>query len=198
MLIEDKMSFIKEGLFLCGIDAVTPFNLAANGITLVINVMSEPTKFFNGEELNLVQFPTIDSPSTNIYRHLHPAADLIHSTLKSGGRVVVHCRAGVSRSASIVIAYLIKYYQMSLLEAYNYVKSKRYSIRPNEGFFEQLIDFEVEITASEPSVKMVLDGWHTSVPEVYEESPPIDSLLLLYLLTFAILAPVMVILYFTS
>ncbi len=45
-----------------------------------------------------------------------------------------HCAAGVSRSASIVIAYYIKEKKMTFQEAYDFVKSKRNKIYPNSGF----------------------------------------------------------------
>jgi protein-tyrosine phosphatase len=50
--------------------------------------------------------------------------------------------AGVSRSASIVLAYLVKHGGMSLSDAIRHIQSKR-AIRPNRGFFEQLKQFEV-------------------------------------------------------
>jgi len=48
--------------------------------------------------------------------------------------VLVHCHMGVSRSATVVIAYLMKYFHMTHREAYNFVKKKRSVINPNEGF----------------------------------------------------------------
>jgi protein-tyrosine phosphatase len=53
-------------------------------------------------------------------------------------KVLFHCAAGVSRSASFVIAYLMKDQGISYQEAFNFVKSKRSIIRPNSGFVQQL------------------------------------------------------------
>ena len=53
--------------------------------------------------------------------------------MKSGS-VLVHCAAGVSRSASIVIAYLMRIKGWTYAEAFSYVKSKRFVICPNSGF----------------------------------------------------------------
>lgn len=50
--------------------------------------------------------------------------------------------AGVSRSASLCIVYLIKYERMTLRQAYHYVKSARPIIRPNVGFWKQMVEFE--------------------------------------------------------
>ena len=57
---------------------------------------------------------------------------------------MVHCYAGVSRSASIVIAYLIQERCMNYVEAIREVKHKRYVICPNDGFRKQLKQFARE------------------------------------------------------
>ena len=48
--------------------------------------------------------------------------------------MLIHCAYGVSRSPSIVIAYLMKKYKIDFDEAEHFVKRKRPEIRPNEGF----------------------------------------------------------------
>lgn len=53
-------------------------------------------------------------------------------------KIFVHCNAGVSRSPSIVIAYLIKSLNYSFKEAFNLVKNKRNIINPNEKFIKEL------------------------------------------------------------
>lgn len=58
------------------------------------------------------------------------------------GHVLVHCRAGVSRSATIVIAYVMKKKRWTYKEAYEFVLSKRGIIKPNQGFINQLMAWE--------------------------------------------------------
>lgn len=70
--------------------------------------------------------------------HLDGAVDFIHTHLMFGNRVLVHCQAGVSRSASICIAYLMKYHFLSYKAAHKVVKCARDCIYPNEGFVKQL------------------------------------------------------------
>ena len=59
---------------------------------------------------------------------------------------MVHCIQGISRSVSLVISYLISKEGFSLKDAYALVKSKRALARPNKGFLNQLINFELKLT----------------------------------------------------
>lgn len=61
---------------------------------------------------------------------------------KNHSKCLVHCKMGVSRSASTVIAYAMKEYGWSLEKAYNFVKQKRNITRPNAGFMRQLAEYE--------------------------------------------------------
>ena len=70
--------------------------------------------------------------------------DLLHMHLKQGG-CIVHCFMGISRSAGFIIAYLMKYYNFRLDEAYNFLKNKRCNIQPNNGFWNQLVKFDSEL-----------------------------------------------------
>jgi Predicted protein-tyrosine phosphatase len=86
-----------------------------------------------------------------------------------GGCTLIHCVAGVSRSASLCLAYLIKYNQMNFHQAFHYLRSLRPCIRPNLGFFKQLINYEKRFYA-ESSVEIVYNAAaQTYIPSVYEE-----------------------------
>lgn len=87
---------------------------------------------------------------------------------QEGGNILVHCVAGVSRSVSLCLAYLLKYHKMSLKEAYEYVERRRPCIKPNNSFFKQLIDFEIE-NRGNPSISMILDeSTQSYIPDIYE------------------------------
>ena len=62
--------------------------------------------------------------------------------IKGEEKVLVHCMAGASRSATIVIAYLMWIEKMKFDDALNFVNSKRPIVDPNDGFREQLKIFE--------------------------------------------------------
>ena len=60
--------------------------------------------------------------------------EYIDRVIDDGGRVVVHCMAGVSWSATVIIAYLMTKNKCSFKEAFDYTRSKRMVINPNPGF----------------------------------------------------------------
>ncbi|EKE39089.1 hypothetical protein ENUP19_0274G0007 [Entamoeba nuttalli] len=91
-----------------------------------------PSLFPN--EFDYKNIELLDLPSFNIKLLMNECIDYIDLCLNQGEAVICHCNAGVSRSATVVIAYLILKKKMSFTKAYNLVKQKRPSIRPNDGF----------------------------------------------------------------
>ena len=100
----------------------------------------------------------VDAPGVNNRRGiddaLHAVTDAVNKC-KGRGAVLVHCIAGVSRSATTVIAFLMKQRGMTLLDAAYHVKMIRRVIYPNIGFFKVLTEMEKEILGNnsyEPSL----------------------------------------------
>lgn len=62
----------------------------------------------------------------------------IHNAINSKENVLVHCAAGISRSASVIIAYLVKYKKMDMVTAIKTVKDARPSVQPNPSFMKQI------------------------------------------------------------
>lgn len=161
-----RISQIKEHLYLTSARGATEKNIRLQGITLVINCTLEIPDF-KAEDLKCIRVPVEDSKSANLAAHFDSVSDLIESEKNKGGSTLIHCVAGVSRSATLCIAYLIKCYEMTLKDAYQLVKSKRFVIRPNVAFFRQLIDYEHRIHGK-TTVNMV-ESPVGVIPDVYEE-----------------------------
>ncbi|XP_073829119.1 dual specificity protein phosphatase 13B isoform X2 [Musca autumnalis] len=89
-------------------------------------------------------FPMVDAPTTDISRYFYVAAKFIESALNSGGKVLVHCLVGMSRSATCVLAYLMICRKMTAVEAIRKVRMHR-DIHPNDGFLQQLADLDMEL-----------------------------------------------------
>lgn len=81
----------------------------------------------------------------DIKQHLPTVYTFIHEARTSGGKVFVHCAAGVSRSASMVISYLMKLNGWTFQEAFDFVKQIRNVICPNSGFRKQLLEYQQEL-----------------------------------------------------
>ena len=82
-----------------------------------------------------------DLPEFPIFQGFERAIHFIKDSISSGGRVLVHCNAGISRAASVCIAYLIKTKGMTVNDSFTYLRSKRPAVCPNPGFLVQLETF---------------------------------------------------------
>ena len=86
-----------------------------------------------------------DSSTQNLSRVLPEAVAFITEAVSGGGKILVHCFAGVSRSASCVIAYLMKSKQIGYEEALAMTKAKRECVEPNEAFIRQLQEYQSQL-----------------------------------------------------
>ncbi|GAA6220937.1 dual specificity protein phosphatase 18-like [Lates japonicus] len=114
-----------------------------------------------------IHIPVSDSTAYPLSDHFDQVADKIQHIAERGGRTLVHCNAGVSRSAALCIAYLMKHRGVTLLEAHRWVKTCRPIVRPNNGFWKQLVRYEMELRGCN-SVKMVPSSIG-EIPDIYEE-----------------------------
>ncbi|XP_069662977.1 dual specificity protein phosphatase 16 isoform X2 [Haliaeetus albicilla] len=129
----------------CQRDVLNKELMQQNDIGYVLNASNTCPKPDFIPESHFLRVPVNDSFCEKILPWLDKSVDFIEKAKASNGRVLVHCLAGISRSATIAIAYIMKRMDMSLDEAYRFVKEKRPTISPNFNFLGQLLDFEKKI-----------------------------------------------------
>lgn len=116
-------------------------------ITHILNLTTNiPNKF--EPDITYLKIIIFDFETQNISQYFSESFEFIENALKQDeqNRVLVHCNAGISRSASFVIAYLLqKRVFKRYKDAYNHLKKARPVIEPNRGFEKQLINFEKRI-----------------------------------------------------
>jgi atypical dual specificity phosphatase len=167
MLFYSELSEISEivsdSLYLSGCGPVTCDNVESLGITAIVCALSEAEERRMMAERNLPEsikkhyVRLVDTDSSDISAHFDRAGQFIEDEISSGGKVLVHCAAGISRSSTLVLAYLMRHRAYDLRKAFSLVKSQRRVVRPNNGFFQNLIDYERSILGADraPSVRMV-------------------------------------------
>ncbi|GFR30798.1 dual specificity protein phosphatase 3 [Trichonephila clavata] len=119
------------------------------GITHVLNAAQGKEKncglvntwpgFYTQSGIQFLGVPAFDNIVFRIHPYFEEAATFIDEALKSGGKVLVHCQAGISRSATLVCAFLMLKRGFTAQEAVKSVRKNR-AIIPNDGFLRQLCD----------------------------------------------------------
>lgn len=104
---------------------------------------------YNTDNIKLKHINLIDSGHQNIRDYFDECANFIHESLLQGGNVYVHCKYGISRSPTFVIAFIMKYgpniyneEHYTFEDALQYVRTKRSGVCPNLGFNLELHNYE--------------------------------------------------------
>ncbi|KAL9657533.1 hypothetical protein ABK040_000961 [Willaertia magna] len=122
------------------------------GITSILNITKDIENYFPNEFIYKNIF-ILDNPfSTKIENHLDEALEFIHEQIQDScssekkvkGKCFIHCVQGSSRSASIVLFYLMKFEKLSLRDSVLKVAKSRSEIYPNQGFVKSLMKKELE------------------------------------------------------
>ena len=111
-------------------------------INYILNCAIECHNYNLPKNIKELHLKVKDSETFDILNYFDTANEFINKCKLMGGICLVHCKLGVSRSTTFVIAYLIKYANLTTDEAFAFVKSKRSSIKPNDGFMRQLYMYE--------------------------------------------------------
>lgn len=158
-----ELQEIVAGVFLSNFFAArNRAKLRAAGVTHVLNCGAELDCCFD-QELAYLQLPLADNPGQELAPHLGGAYAFINGALREGGAVLVHCAGGGSRSAAVLLAYLVQGRaeddgggadssesggRMDLVSALELARSKRPIVEPNVGFLHQLEQLEARSSSS--------------------------------------------------
>ncbi|NXM38475.1 DS13B phosphatase, partial [Gymnorhina tibicen] len=125
--------------------------LQSLNITHILNAADGPysintgAKYYADLQIEYYGVEAFDDPSFDLSIFFYDAANFIGKALNSsGGKVFVHCAMGVSRSATLVLAFLMIRENMTLVDALKAVSAHR-NICPNSGFLSQLRDLDIKL-----------------------------------------------------
>lgn len=121
-------------------------DLRAAGITRVLTC-AHNTAFavFEGDGIGYKRLMIRDVPEFDIRPFFDEAHAYIDDALRDGASVLVHCNQGVSRSATIVVSFLMRRLRLSASDALRRARAARACVRPNPGFMSALDAYDAEL-----------------------------------------------------
>nr|XP_057917621.1 dual specificity phosphatase 29-like [Doryrhamphus excisus]XP_057917622.1 dual specificity phosphatase 29-like [Doryrhamphus excisus] len=138
-------------------------SLQAHRINHVLNAadgkfnVNTGASFYRDANINYHGVEAFDMVTFNLSPFFYSSADFIRRALSSPtGRVLVHCAMGLSRSATLVVAYLMIHEKMTLPEAIKAVGANR-NISPNAGFLQQLRELDEQLQCHQGAARR--EGW---------------------------------------
>ncbi|XP_039114441.1 dual specificity protein phosphatase PHS1-like isoform X2 [Dioscorea cayenensis subsp. rotundata] len=142
----EKPSLITSNLFIGGaLAARSMYTLQHLGITHILCLCSNEIGQSDSQYpdmFNYRNFSIIDNEDEDIADLFEEASDFIDCVEYMGGKVLVHCFEGRSRSATVVLAYLMLRKGLTLLQAWNKLKKVHRRAQPNDGFAKTLLDLD--------------------------------------------------------
>ena len=135
----NNISKITDKIYLGDIEGATNYNYFKNeNIHNILSIVNEPPEYPSSLKINHKCLKFEDKDNTNIVKYFQECIDFIEVSDK----IYIHCLFGISRSPTIVIAYLIWKTHSNFENVYNFVKKRRPNIEPNKGFISQLKQFD--------------------------------------------------------
>ncbi|XP_036390959.1 dual specificity protein phosphatase 22-A [Megalops cyprinoides] len=140
------MNKVVDGLYLGNVrDSENTEELSKNGITHILSVYHNAKPVL--QDMTYLCIQAADSSNQNLLQHFKECIGFIHESRLKGGACLVHCLAGVSRSTTLVVAYLMTVTNYSWEECLSAVKAVRYFVSPNFGFQQQLQEFQMTLVS---------------------------------------------------
>ncbi|XP_038974114.1 dual specificity protein phosphatase PHS1-like isoform X1 [Phoenix dactylifera] len=142
----ERPSPITEYLFIGGaLAARSMYTLQHLGVTHILCLCTNEIGQSDSQypdHFEYRNFSISDNDDEDISHIFEDASDFIDYVEHLGGKVLVHCFEGRSRSATVVLAYLMLRKKLTLLEAWNKLKKVHRRAQPNDGFAKTLLDLD--------------------------------------------------------
>jgi protein-tyrosine phosphatase len=97
------------------------------------------------QSLDMLHIPIDDTESSNISAYFEASNAFIDRHVRRNEKVLVHCFAGMSRSVTLLAAYIMWKHHVNDHEALRIIKERRSIIKPNPGFLRQLREYNSRI-----------------------------------------------------
>lgn len=138
MFFDSKPSEIIENIYQGNIcSSFQKENLKKLGITHILTVGNYLPLFYK-DNFKYMCIKVKDKSDENLLQYFEEGFKFIDDCINSGGKILIHCAAGYSRSTTMTCVFLIKKKSITVDEAIEIVKTARPEARPNPGFKEQL------------------------------------------------------------
>ena len=116
--------------------------LKRNKINYILNCAIECNNSKLPKEIKEMHLKIKDEDNFELMDYFEQANKFINKCKSQRGNLLIHCKFGISRSPSVLAAYLIKYYKFTTDYALEFIKKKRNQIKPNKGFHNLLFEYE--------------------------------------------------------
>jgi protein-tyrosine phosphatase len=134
------MTQITDNVFIGNVNHAQSFEwLRRNGITHIVNCTRELDNYYV-DQFTYLKLHLRDLETQSLRDVLVPSYDFIETAVQNRGMVLIHCNAGISRSSSILIYYLMRKHNWRFYRALAYVKNLYPRADPNIGFGNQLVN----------------------------------------------------------
>lgn len=138
-------------------------SLKKYNIKYILNVTPDlPNVFERDGHIKYLQIPITDHWSQDLAGHFPNAIKFIDEARSKGVGVLVHCLAGVSRSVTVTLAYIMFARALSLNDAFSLVRARKPDVSPNFHFMEQLHTFERQLNLDASHRAKLLPGVSSS------------------------------------
>jgi len=155
-------------------------------ITHILSVMSGKRNLVS--DFKWLSVPMADTGNTCLDDVMNRSFDFVRESQKDKNKILIHCHLGQNRSATVVIAWLMTEFHVSMHHAYRFVKEKRHLIHPNNLYIQQLREYDkrlfgvysvkpnfLSVSYEDGEVKVEEEDWSENQSREYKKKQEKES-----------------------